>query len=103
MKELVEMIASALVDNPDEVVVTETETEERDCIETERGSCRHGQSYWQAGKDCESDPNCSACFGFKERQKNTGRHSVMTSDMCLRKCHKVSQAYFLSKGTFGSE
>ena len=87
MKELVEMIASALVDNPDEVVVTETETE----------------SYWQAGKDCESDPNCSACFGFKERQKNTGRHSVMTSDMCLRKCHKVSQAYFLSKGTFGSE
>ena len=27
MKELVEMIASALVDNPDGVVVTETETE----------------------------------------------------------------------------
>ena len=27
MKELVEMIARALVDNPDEVVVTETETE----------------------------------------------------------------------------
>lgn len=27
MKELVEMIASALVDNPDEVVVTEIETE----------------------------------------------------------------------------
>ena len=27
MKELVEMIASALVDDPDEVVVTETETE----------------------------------------------------------------------------
>ena len=27
MKELVEMIACALVDNPDEVVVTETETE----------------------------------------------------------------------------
>ena len=27
MKELVEMIASALVDSPDEVVVTETETE----------------------------------------------------------------------------
>ena len=27
MKEVVEMIASALVDNPDEVVVTETETE----------------------------------------------------------------------------
>ena len=27
MKELVEMIASALVDNPDEVVVTETETD----------------------------------------------------------------------------
>lgn len=27
MKELVEMVASALVDNPDEVVVTETETE----------------------------------------------------------------------------
>ena len=100
MKELVEMIASALVDNPDEVVVTETETENEIVLKLSVAPADMGKVI---GKDCESDPNCSACFGFKERQKNTGRHSVMTSDMCLRKCHKVSQAYFLSKGTFGSE
>lgn len=102
MKELVEMIASALVDNPDEVVVTETETENEIVLKLSV-LLPTWAKLLASRKDCESDPNCSACFGFKERQKNTGRHSVMTSDMCLRKCHKVSQAYFLSKGTFGSE
>ena len=33
MKELVEVIAKALVDNPDEVVVTESEKEEESVIE----------------------------------------------------------------------
>ena len=33
MKELVEVIAKALVDNPDEVVVTETEKEDATVIE----------------------------------------------------------------------
>ena len=33
MKELVEVIARALVDNPDEVVVTETEKEDTTVIE----------------------------------------------------------------------
>ena len=33
MKELVEVIAKALVDNPDEVVVTESEKEEENVIE----------------------------------------------------------------------
>ena len=98
MKELVEMIASALVDNPDEVVVTETETENEIVLKLSVAPADMGKVIGKQG-----NPNCSACFGFKERQKNTGRHSVMTSDMCLRKCHKVSQAYFLSKGTFGSE
>ena len=32
MKELVEVIARALVDNPDEVVVTETEKEGGTCL-----------------------------------------------------------------------
>ncbi len=33
MKELVEVIARALVDHPEDVVVTETETIKSDCIE----------------------------------------------------------------------
>jgi hypothetical protein len=39
MKELVEVIAKALVDNPDEVVVTESEKEEEIVIEL--NGCRY--------------------------------------------------------------
>ena len=51
MKELVEVIAKALVDNPDEVVVTESEKEEEIVIDR------------KAGKDRESHPlRCEGGF-----------------------------------------
>ena len=55
MKELVEVIAKALVDHPEGVVVTETVTAEIHCSGTQSGSGRHGQSHRQTGTDCESD------------------------------------------------
>ena len=53
MKELVETIAKALVDSPDEVVVTESETERVTCCPG-----RYGKSNWKAGKNCKSNPFC---------------------------------------------
>ena len=42
MKELVEVIAKSLVEKPEEVVTTETETERCYCCGAEGGSIRHG-------------------------------------------------------------
>ena len=103
MKELVEMIASALVDNPDEVVVTETETENEIVLKLSVAPADMGKVIGKQGKIAKAIRTVVRASASKSDKKNTGRHSVMTSDMCLRKCHKVSQAYFLSKGTFGSE
>ena len=44
MKELVEVIAKSLVDFPDEVVVTETESEKRHHFGASRCAVRYGQS-----------------------------------------------------------
>ena len=56
MKELVEVIAKALVDNPDEVVVTESMKGEDTLIELKVASCRYGQGHWQARQDRKSNP-----------------------------------------------
>ena len=42
MKELVEVIAKALVNNPDEVVVTETETDRETVLELKVAPLRYG-------------------------------------------------------------
>ena len=50
MKELVEVIAKALVDNPEEVVVTESKKKARTTlIELKVAACRYGQGHRQAG------------------------------------------------------
>ena len=50
MKELVEMIASALVDNPDEVVVTETETENEIVLKLSVAPADRGKVIGKQGK-----------------------------------------------------
>ena len=50
MKELVEMIASALVDNPDEVVVTETEKEDAIIVELKVGPADMGKVIGRQGR-----------------------------------------------------
>lgn len=51
MKELVEVIAKALVDNPDEVVVTESENDDELVIELKVAPSDMGKVIRQAGKD----------------------------------------------------
>ena len=54
MKELVETIAKALVDSPDEVVVTQTVKHEREIvIQLHVAPGRYGQGNWKAGKNCK--------------------------------------------------
>lgn len=50
MKELVEVIAKALVDNPDEVVVTESEKEEEIVIELKVASTDMGKVIGKQGR-----------------------------------------------------
>ena len=50
MKELVEVIAKALVDNPDEVVVTESEKEEEIVIELKFASTDMGKVIGKQGR-----------------------------------------------------
>ena len=54
MKELVEVIAKALVDEPDSVVVTERQDGRTTVLEV-----RYGQGYWKTGPYCKGDPFCS--------------------------------------------
>ena len=50
MKELVEVIAKALVDNPDEVVVTESEKEEENVIELKVAPTDRGKVIGKQGR-----------------------------------------------------
>ena len=50
MKELVEVIAKALVDNPDEVVVTESEKEDETVIELKVASSDMGKVIGKQGR-----------------------------------------------------
>ena len=50
MKELVEVIAKALVDNPDEVVVTETEKEDEISVELKVASGDMGKVIGKQGR-----------------------------------------------------
>ena len=54
MKELVEMIASALVDNPDEVVVTETETENEIVLKLSVAPADMGKVIGKQGKSAKA-------------------------------------------------
>ena len=50
MKELVEVIARALVDNPDEVVVTETEKDNETLVELHVASAEMGKVIGKQGR-----------------------------------------------------
>ena len=66
MKELVEVIAKALVDDPDSVVVTEREDKKATVLEAEGCRFRHGKSNRKTGTYCKSNSFCgksSSCKG----------------------------------------
>ncbi len=66
MKELVEVIAKALVDDPDSVVVTEREDKKATVLEVTGCRFRHGKSHRKTGTYCKSNSFCcksSSCKG----------------------------------------
>ena len=68
MKELVEMIASALVDNPDEVVVTETETENEIVLKLSVAPADMGKVIGKQGKIAKAIRTV-VCASASKREK----------------------------------
>ena len=69
MKELVEMIASALVDNPDEVVVTETETENEIVLKLSVAPADMGKVIGNQGKISKEIRTVVRASAFKSDKK----------------------------------
>ena len=69
MKELVEVIARALVDNPDEVVVTETEKEGGTFIELKVAPSDMGKVIGKQGRIAKAIRSVVKAAAFKEEKK----------------------------------
>lgn len=69
MKELVEVIAKALVDNPDEVVVTETEQGEEILIELKVAAADMGKVIGKQGRIAKAIRSVVKAAASKEDKK----------------------------------
>ena len=69
MKELVEVIAKALVDNPDEVVVTETEKESSTFIELKVAPSDMGKVIGKQGRIAKAIRSVVKAAASKEEKK----------------------------------
>lgn len=69
MKELVEVIAKALVDNPDEVVVTETENEKAIIVELKVASADTGKIIGKGGRIAKSIRSVVKAAAAKDDKK----------------------------------
>ena len=69
MKELVEVIAKALVDNPDEVVVTETEKESGTFIELKVAPSDMGKGIGKQGRIAKAIRSVVKAAASKEEKK----------------------------------
>lgn len=69
MKELVEVIAKALVDNPDEVVVTETEKGEETLIELKVAAADMGKVIGKQGRIAKAIRSVVKAAASKEDKK----------------------------------
>ena len=72
-----EVIAKSLVENPDEVVVTETEKEDAIVVELKVGPADMGKVIGRQGQNCQGNPHCSESGIFKKQQKSDCRYSAM--------------------------
>ena len=88
MKELVEVIAKALVDNPDEVVVTESQKGEDTLIELKVASADMGKVIGKQGRIAKAirsvvkaAATCSLFFGLF-----THRHEYLILSLCEFTC-----------------
>ena len=71
MKELVEIIAKALVDNPDEVVVTETEKDKAIIVDLKVASSDMGKVIGKQGKIARALRTVVRAAATKEKKKVT--------------------------------
>ena len=71
MKELVEVIAKALVDNPDEVVVTETQKDEEIVIELKVAAADMGKVIGKQGRIAKAIRSVVKAAASKEDKKVT--------------------------------
>ena len=69
MKELVEVIAKALVDNPDEVVVTETQKDEEIVIELKVAAADMGKVIGKQGRIAKAIRSVVKAAASKEHKK----------------------------------
>ncbi len=69
MKELVEVIAKALVDHPDEVVVTETEKEDAKVIELKVAESDMGKVIGKQGRIAKAIRSVVKAAASKEEKK----------------------------------
>ncbi len=69
MKDLVEVIAKALVDNPDEVVVTETEKDGETLIELKVASSEMGKVIGKQGRIAKAIRSVVKAAASKEEKK----------------------------------
>lgn len=69
MKELVEVIAKALVDNPDEVVVTETKNEKAIIVELKVASADTGKVIGKGGRIAKSIRSVVKAAAAKDDKK----------------------------------
>ena len=69
MKELVEIIAKALVDNPDEVVVTETENEKAIVLELRVAQSDMGKVIGKQGRIAKAIRSVVKAAASKEEKK----------------------------------
>ena len=72
MKKLVEVIAKALVDNPDEVVVTETENDDEIVIELKVASADMGKVIGKQGRIAKAIRSVVKAASSKMEKKVTG-------------------------------
>lgn len=77
MKELVEVIAKSLVENPDEVVVTETEKEDAIIVELKVGPADMGKVIGRQGRIAKAIRTVVKAASSKKQQKSDCRYSAM--------------------------
>ena len=96
MKELVEVIAKALVENPDEVVVTESVKDDETVIELSVAPADMGKVIGKTGSYRESDSlGCQGGF-IQGRQESYCRDSVIQTKLKSRLPERVS-GFFISQ------
>ena len=73
MKDLIEYIAKALVDNPEAVEVSEVEGTKNICTGIEGGKRGFGKSDWKTGQICPGHENHFKCgIGKVEKTNRAG-------------------------------